>query len=227
MLAPSSPCLLTVAPHASLPAPANLLPLHSDQEIEHLTEPWLEMVVLDQLCEKLRDNNVLDLWPELERASSPASSMETPAPAEEARADAVAEDAPVEADALEADAPASADSESEAEADANTRPRAAAAWAAQLWPSGGAPPSEAELVALYARARAASPAGLSIGEVHAALVLEPALRHLTLADVKKANSKALKGGLLTAPGASADARGGAGEDGGSSRGTSANRFSMP
>ena len=93
--------------------------------------------------------------------------------------------------------------------------------AALAWPSGGAPPSEAELVALYARARAASPAGLSIREVHAALVLEPALRHLTLADVKKANSKALKGGLLTAPGASADARGGAGEGGGSNRGTSA------
>jgi hypothetical protein len=76
-------------------------------------------------------------------------------------------------------------------------------------------------MALYARARAASPAGQSSGVVHAALVLEPALRHLTLADVKKANSKALKGGLLTAPGASADARGGAGEDGGSSRCTSA------
>ena len=120
-------------------------------------------------------------------------------------------------DAPKTDAPASADSESEAEADANTRPRAAAAWAAQLWPSGGAPPSEAELVTLYARVRAASPAGLSIREVHAALVLEPALRHLTLADVKKANSKALKGGLLTAPGASADAHGG----GGSNRGTSA------
>ena len=128
-------------------------------------------------------------------------------------------------DAPKTDAPASADSESEAEADANTvRPRAAAAWAAQLWPSGGAPPSEAELVALYARVRAASPAGLSIREVHAALVLEPALRHLTLADVKKANSKALKGGLLTAPGASADARGGAGECGGSNRGTSASSF---
>ena len=93
--------------------------------------------------------------------------------------------------------------------------------AALAWPSGGAPPSEAELVALYARVRAASPAGLSIREVHAALVLEPALRHLTLADVKKANSKALKGGLLTAPGASADARGGAGEGGGSNRGTAA------
>jgi len=124
-------------------------------------------------------------------------------------------------DAPKTDAPASADSESEAEADANTRPRAAAAWAAPLGPAGGAPPSEAELVALYARVRAASPAGLSIREVHAALVLEPALRHLTLADVKKANSKALKGGLLTAPGASADARGGAGEGGGSNRGTSA------
>jgi hypothetical protein len=121
--------------------------------------------------------------------------METPAPAEEARAHLVAD--ALEADALEADVPSSADSESEAVADADTvRPRAAAAWAAGLWPSGGAPPSEAELVALYARARAASPAGLSIGEVHAALVLEPALHHLTLADVKKANSKALKGGLL-------------------------------
>ena len=142
MLAPSSPCLLAVAPHASLPAPANLLPLHSDHEIEHLTEPWLEMVVLDQLCEELRNNNIyiLDPRPELARASSPASSMETPAPAEEARADAVV-DALV-ADAPEADAPASAsaDSESEVEADADTvRPRAAAAWAAGLWPSGGAP----------------------------------------------------------------------------------------
>ena len=138
MLAPSSPCLLAVAPHASLPAPANLLPLHSDHEIEHLTEPWLEMVVLDQLCEELSDNNIWDLPPELERSSSPASSMETPAPAEEARADAVAD--ALEADALEADAPSSAESESEVEADADTvRPRAAAAWAAGLWPSGGAP----------------------------------------------------------------------------------------
>ena len=140
MLAPSSPCLLAVAPHASLPAPANLLPLHSDHEIEHLTEPWLEMVVLDQLCEELSDNNIyiLDPRPELARASSPASSMETPAPAEETRADAVAD--ALEADALEADAPSSAESESEVEADADTvRPRAAAAWAAGLWPSGGAP----------------------------------------------------------------------------------------
>ena len=154
MLAPSSPCRLAVAPHASLAPPHP--PLHSDHEIEHLTEPWLEMVVLDQLCQELDDNNVYYLPHELERASSPASSMETPAPAEEARAHAVA-DAP-EADALEADAPASADSESEADAD-TVRPRAAAAWAAGLWPSGGAPPSEAELVALYARARAASPPG--------------------------------------------------------------------
>jgi hypothetical protein len=165
VLAPSSPGRLAVAPHASLAPPHP--PLHSDHEIEHLTEPWLEMVVLDQLCQELDDNNVYYLPHELERASSPASSMETPAPAEEARADAVA-DAP-EADALEADAPASADSESEAEADADTvRPRAAAAWALRHWPSGGrAPPSEAERDALYARARAASPAGLSIGEVHA------------------------------------------------------------
>jgi len=115
-----------------------LASIRSDIEIEHLTEPWLEMVVLDQLCEKLRDNNVLDLWPELERASSPASSMETPAPAEEARAHLVAD--ALEADALEADAPASADSESEAEADDDTvRPRVAAAWALRHWPSGGAP----------------------------------------------------------------------------------------
>ena len=87
--------------------------MHSDQEIEHLTEPWLEMVVLDQLCEKLSDNNIfiLDPPPELARASSPASSMETPAPAEEARADDVVADV-LEADALEADAPSSADSES-------------------------------------------------------------------------------------------------------------------
>jgi hypothetical protein len=77
--------------------------LHSDHEIEHLTEPWLEMVVLDQLCEKLRDNNILDLWPELERASSPASTMETPAPAEEARAEEARADVVV--DVLEADAP--------------------------------------------------------------------------------------------------------------------------
>ena len=79
--------------------------MHSDHEIEHLTEPWLEMVVLDQLCEKLSDNNIfiLDPPPELARASSPASSMETPAPAEEARADAVAD--ALEADAMEADAP--------------------------------------------------------------------------------------------------------------------------
>ena len=141
-----SPWLFTLR----CPPPPISPPLHSDHEIEHLTEPWLEMVVLDQLCEELSDNNIWDLppelerasspasSPELERASSPASSMETPAPAEEARADAVA-DAP-EADALEADAPSSAESESEVEADADTvRPRAAAAWAAGLWPSGGAP----------------------------------------------------------------------------------------
>ena len=111
--------------------------MHSDHEIEHLTEPWLEMVVLDQLCEELRNNNIyiFDPRPELARATSPAD--------------------------------------------------------------------------------------LSTREVHAALVLEPALRHLTLADIKKAHSKALKGGLLPAPGASADARGGAGEGRGSSRGTSA------
>jgi hypothetical protein len=170
--------------------------LHSDHEIEHLTEPWLEMVVLDQLVVQLEYNGqYVEEQSARERASSPASSMETPAPAEEARADALEADAP-EADALAADAPSSADLESKVVADADTRPRAAAAWAARLWPSGGAPPSEAELVALYARARAASPAGLSIREVHAALVLEPALRHLTLADVKKAHSKALKGGLL-------------------------------
>ena len=102
MLAPSSPGLLAVAPHASL-APPPHPPLHSDHEIEHLTEPWLEMVVLDQLCEKLRDNNILDLWPELERASSPASTMETPAPAEEARAEEARADVVV--DVLEADAP--------------------------------------------------------------------------------------------------------------------------
>jgi hypothetical protein len=133
--------------------------LYSDHEIEHLTEPWLEMVVLDQLCQELDDNSVYYLPHELERASSPASSMETPAPAEEARADAVAEDAP-EADALEADAPASADSESEAEAEADAdtvRPRAAAAWALRHWPSGGrAPPSEAERDALYTRAPASA-----------------------------------------------------------------------
>ena len=131
-------------------------PLHSDHEIEHLTEPWLEMVVLDQLCEELRNNNIYILDPraELARASSPASSMETPAPAEEARAASPAADDVVadvlEADAPKTDAPASADSE----ADTDTRPRAAAAWAAGLWSSGGAPPSEAELDgALRARAR--------------------------------------------------------------------------
>ena len=139
-------------------------PLHSDHEIEHLTEPWLEMVVLDQLVVQLEYNGqYVEEQSARERASSPASSMETPAPAEEARADAVV-DALV-ADAPEADAPASAsaDSESEVEADADTvRPRAAAAWAAGLCPSGGAPPSEAELDgALRARARR-----LARGPVH-------------------------------------------------------------
>ena len=108
---------LAARPRQSPPPTAP--PLHSDHEIEHLTEPWLEMVVLDQLCQELDDNNVYYLPPELERASSPASSMETPAPAEEARAHLVAD--ALEADALEADAPSSADSESEAVADADTR----------------------------------------------------------------------------------------------------------
>jgi len=119
--------------------------LLSDHEIEHLTEPWLEMVVLDQLVVQLEYNGqFVEEQSARERASSPASTMETPAPAEEARADAGAD--ALEADAPEAGAPSSADPESEVEADADTRLWDAAAWAARLCPSGGAPPSEAELV---------------------------------------------------------------------------------
>ena len=133
--------------------------MHSDHEIEHLTEPWLEMVVLDQLVVQLEYNGqFVEEQSARERASSPASTMETPA--EEALTD-VGVDA-LEADAPEADAPASADSESDADADADTRLWDAAAWAARLCPSGGAPPSEAELDgALRARARR-----LARGPVH-------------------------------------------------------------
>ena len=57
----------------------------SDCEIEHLTEGWLEMILLDKLVLELDRNGVLDMSAR-RRADSPTSSMMTPAPAEESRA---------------------------------------------------------------------------------------------------------------------------------------------
>ena len=62
-----------------------LASIRSDCEIEHLTEPWLEMVLLDKLVLELDRNGVLDMSAR-RRADSPTSSMMTPAPAEESRA---------------------------------------------------------------------------------------------------------------------------------------------
>jgi len=208
-----------------------VLAVRSDEEVEHFSDLWLEVVVLDSLVELIVDSDMGQKfdWESFYARGTPERAAQLPlldAPPTEAELFALLDLSVAEVEMANSEA---LEGNSEVTEGGLTAPctsvvasvSPAAAWTAGLWPSGGAPPSEAELVALYARARAASPAGLSIGEVHAALVLEPALRHLTLADVKKANSKALKGGLLTAPGASADARGGAGEDGGSSRGTSA------
>jgi len=62
-----------------------LASIRSDCEIEHLTEPWLEMILLDKLVLELDRNGVLDMSAR-RRADSPTSSMMTPAPAEESRA---------------------------------------------------------------------------------------------------------------------------------------------